>query len=94
MIAFKEYVHAVFHTFFNFKFAQSAYLIGMGFTFVLRKIKHEYLLRTKCRKCGGAIRVYFMRSAFTVNGFGNPSALYDWIICCEETCALAEPIGG
>ena len=92
MTAFKEYIHAIAHQFFHFKFLEFMLLIVLGFMYIFRKIKHEWVLRTKCGKCGGPTRVYFMRSPFTINGSGDSNELFDWIICRNEDCAIAETI--
>lgn len=94
MTAFKEFVHAVAHNFFHFKFLQCAMLLIFGLIYAFRKVKHEWVLRTKCGKCGGSTRVYFMRSPFSVYGSGDPTELYDWIICRDQDCAIAKPLGG
>ena len=94
MGAFREFTSSLWIQASRGKFLQVMFLLTCGITFLGRKIKYEILKPVNCRKCGYKTKVYFLRSAFIIYGFGDDEDLYDWLICQDENCATATKLGG
>lgn len=62
--------------------------------FLFLVLWHELLWPHYCRNCGTPTKLYFMRSPANVLGEGSDDELYDWVICQNENCLVAEQLGG
>ena len=77
----KDYFIIMMKDFFSFHWGLLFYSFNRWLSYVFRRLENG-----ECEFCGGATKVYFLRSHSTMKQGQDDMRLYDWVVCQNKDC--------